>query len=45
MLKSFEVGKNDELVFLGAKFNELRFGFRASDVRSRLTQDQAILIL
>ena len=45
MLKAFEISKDDELVFLGAKFNEMRFGFRASDVRSRLSQDQAILIL
>jgi len=46
LVKSFEVDEQrDELVFLWARYNELRFGFNFHAVKSRMTEVEAARII
>ena len=46
LVKSFEVDEQrDELVFLWARYNELRFGFNFRAVKSRMTEVEAARII
>jgi len=46
LLKSFEIDEQrDELVFLWARYNELRFGFNVRAVKSRMTEVEAARII
>jgi len=46
LLKSFEIDQQkDELVFLWARYNELRFGLDVRAVKSRMTEVEAARII
>lgn len=45
MLQCYEINERNELQFLYIRYDEKRFGFRASDLKSRMTEDMAIRVL